>query len=315
VSDKPAEATAPRRGPPVQKEHHAQMMRRATYASVGVATILIVTKFIVWRMSGSVALLASLLDSTLDVFASMINLFAVRHALLPADREHRFGHGKAEALAALGQSLFVGGAAVLLVWEAAQRILDPTPIEAAEWAVAVMMLSLVLTIVLVRYQRKVARETGSVAIAADSLHYITDVMVNAGIVVGLLAVALLNWRLLDPFIAISVAAYLVYAAWQIAQSSLDMLMDRELDDDKRHHIREIALLHPEVRAIHDLRTRSSGVNSFIQFHLELDGDIPLTRAHQIADEVEDLIAKEFKGAEILIHQDPVGLKEERPHFA
>ena len=315
MSDLPSASGAARSGPPMPDERHAQMMRRATYASVSVAAILIVTKFIVWRMSGSVALLSSLLDSTLDIFASMISLFAVRHALMPADREHRFGHGKAEALAALGQSLVVGGAAILLVWEAAQRIFDPTPIKAEYWAVAVMVLSLVLTIVLVRYQRKVARETGSVAIAADSLHYVTDVMVNAGIVVGLLAVAVLDWRLVDPFIAICVAAYLTYAAWQIARSSLDMLMDREFDDDKRARIREIALLHPEVRAIHDLRTRSSGMHSFIQFHLELDGDIPLTRAHKIADEVEDLIAKEFTGAEILIHQDPAGLEEERPSFA
>lgn len=315
MSDIPASETAARQGPPMPADRQAQMMRRATYASVGVATILIVTKFIVWRMSGSVALLSSLLDSTLDVFASMISLFAVRHALLPADREHRFGHGKAEALAALGQSAFVGGAAVLLTWEAAGRLFDPTPIEAEYWAVAVMVLSLSLTIALVQYQRQVARETGSVAIAADSLHYVTDILVNAGIVVGLLAVAVLDWRLLDPFIAIAVAAYLMYTAWQIARTSLDMLMDRELDDAKRRRIREIALSHPEVRAMHDLRTRTSGMHSFIQFHLELDGDIPLTRAHAIADEVEDLISKEFQDAEILIHQDPAGLEEERPHFA
>ena len=302
-------------GPPMPDERNAALMRRATYASVGVATILIVTKFIVWRMSGSVALLSSLLDSTLDVIASMISLFAVRHALTPADREHRFGHGKAEALAALGQAVFVGGGALLLIWEAAQKIFDPTPIEAEYWAVAVMVLSLSLTIALVRFQRRVSALTGSVAIAADSLHYVTDIMVNAGIVVGLLAVAVLDWRLLDPFIAIAVAAYLVHTAWQIARTSLDMLMDRELDDDKRKRIRELALAHPEVLAMHDLRTRSSGMHSFIQFHLELDGDISLTRSHHIADEVEKIIAAEFPGAEILIHQDPEGLDEARPDFA
>lgn len=310
-----AAPTAGSAGPPMPNERNAALMRRATYASVGVATILIITKFVVWRMSGSVALLSSLLDSTLDVIASLISLFAVRHALTPADREHRFGHGKAEALAALGQALFVGGAAVLLIWEASKKIFDPTPIEAEYWAVAVMVLSFVLTIALVRFQRRVAALTGSVAIAADSLHYVTDILVNAGIAVGLLAVAVLDWRLLDPFIAIAVAAYLVHTAWQIARASLDMLMDRELDDDKRKRIRELALSHPEVRAMHDLRTRSSGMHSFIQFHLELDGNISLAQSHHIADEVETIISAEFPGAEILIHQDPEGLDEERPDFA
>ena len=178
-----------------------------------------------------------------------------------------------------------------------------------------MILSLALTIVLVRYQRYVAKETGSIAISADSVHYVTDILINVGIILGLLAVALLNWRLADPLIAISVAAYLVYAAKNIAVPSLDILMDRELKDEERRQIVQIVTSHPDVHAMHDLRTRTSGVSSFIQFHLELDGSVTLDRAHEIADEVEEMIAVKFPGSEILIHQDPAGLVEERPDFA
>ena len=178
-----------------------------------------------------------------------------------------------------------------------------------------MVLSLVMTLGLVRYQRYVARESGSLAITADSIHYLTDVLVNAGIAVGLLAVAVLDWRLVDPLLAIAVAAYLAHAAWQIARPALDMLMDREFDEAARARIQDLVLSHPEVKAMHDLRTRSSGVHSFIQFHLELDGDMTLHRAHAIADEVEQRVAGEFPGAEVLIHQDPAGLAEKRPSFA
>ena len=301
--------------PPPADDRRATLMRRSTYATVTVAATLILAKFIVWTMSGSVALLSSLLDSTLDALASLVTLFAVRHALMPADREHRFGHGKAEALAALGQAAFIGASALILFWEAGRRILEPQPIEAEYWAVAVMVVSLALTLGLVRYQRYVARETGSLAITADSLHYITDVMINGGVAVGLLAVALFDLRLLDPLIAVAVMSYLVFTAWQIARSALDMLMDREFDDRERARIRDIVLAHREVRAMHDLRTRSSGVHSFIQFHLELDGDLPLSRAHAIADEVEEMLLKEFPDSEVLIHEDPAGLAERRPGFA
>ncbi len=290
-------------------------MRQATYASVSVAVTLIVAKLVVWGMSDSVALLSSLIDSSLDVMASLISLFAVRQALMPADKEHRFGHGKAESLAALGQSVFVGGSAVFLIFEAGQRVLRPQDIENGIAAISVMVLSLVMTLALVQFQRYVIKETGSVAIAADSLHYSADLLVNAGIIIGLLAVTALGWTLADPIVAMAVALYLIVTAWRISLRALDMLMDRELDDEARDEIREIILSHSEVHAMHDLRTRSAGVHSFIQFHLELDGDLSLSEAHRIADEVEKMIAKKFSNAEILIHEDPEGLDEDRPEFA
>jgi ferrous-iron efflux pump FieF len=293
----------------------AYLVRSASYASFLVAVILIVTKLLAWRMTGSVSLLGSLLDSSLDLMASLISVFAVRQALVPADREHRFGHGKAEALAALGQALFVGASAVALLVEAGQRIIMPRFVDAGGWGVSVMALSLVLTIILVRYQRYVVERTGSLAISADSLHYSTDILINGTILVGLLAVVALGWTLLDPLLAIAVSIYLFYSAWRIAKTSFDHLMDREFDDATRKQIREIVLSHKDVRALHDLRTRSSGMQSFIQFHLELDGNLTLLQAHRISDEVERMVNAKFPAAEVLIHEDPAGLREPRASFA
>ncbi|MBM3506808.1 MAG: cation diffusion facilitator family transporter [Alphaproteobacteria bacterium] len=293
----------------------AYLVRTATYASFAVAVTLIVTKFLAWRVTGSVSLLGSLLDSSLDLMASLISLFAVRHALVPADREHRFGHGKAEALAALGQALFVGASAVALLVEAGRRIVLPRYVDAGGWAVAVMALSLVLTVLLVRYQKYVVERTGSLAISADSLHYTTDILINGSILLGLVAVVGLGWTLLDPLLAIAVSIYLFYSAWRIARTSFDHLMDRELDDEVRKDIRAIVLSHKEVRAMHDLRTRSSGMYSFIQLHLELDASLTLLQAHRISDEVERMINAKYPTAEVLIHEDPAGVGEVRATFA
>jgi len=290
-------------------------MRQATYASVTVAATLIVAKLVIWDMSDSVALLSSLIDSSLDVMASLISLFAVRQALMPADKEHRFGHGKAESLAALGQSLFVGGSAVFLVFEAGGRVLRPPEVDNGIAAISVMVLSLVMTLVLVQFQRFVIKETGSMAIAADSLHYTADLLVNGGIIIGLIAVTAFGWTLADPLVALAVALYLIITAWRIALLAMDMLMDREFDDSAREEIHSIILSHPEVRSMHDLRTRSAGVHSFIQLHLELDGDLSLSEAHRISDEVEKLVSAKFENAEILIHEDPEGLDEYRSDFA
>jgi len=290
-------------------------MRQATYASVTVAATLIVAKLVIWDMSDSVALLSSLIDSSLDVMASLISLFAVRQALMPADKEHRFGHGKAESLAALGQSLFVGGSAVFLVFEAGGRVLRPPEVDNGIAAISVMVLSLVMTLVLVQFQRFVIKETGSMAIAADSLHYTADLLVNGGIIIGLIAVTAFGWTLADPLVALAVALYLIITARRIALLAMDMLMDREFDDSAREEIHSIILSHPEVKSMHDLRTRSAGVHSFIQLHLELDGDLSLSEAHRISDEVEKLVSAKFENAEILIHEDPEGLDEYRSDFA
>ena len=290
-------------------------MRLATYASVTVALALIALKVAGYLMTDSVSMLSPLIDSLLDVAASLINLFAVRTALTPADKEHRFGHGKAEPLAAMGQSAFIGGSAVFLVVEAGNRLFNPSPVQNTGLGIVVMLISIVATIVLVTFQRRVIRRTGSTAIKADSLHYLGDLFVNCAVIISLLLLRQFGWTFIDPLFAVTIAAYILFTAWKIAQSSLDLLMDRELPDGARRKIRDIALAHREVRDIHDLRTRSSGQATFIQFHLELDGNTLLSRAHTVSDEVEDAILVAFPGAEVIIHQDPAGLIENRPRFA
>ncbi|HEX6980633.1 MAG TPA: cation diffusion facilitator family transporter [Alphaproteobacteria bacterium] len=295
--------------------HAGRLRRRATYASVAVATMLIVAKTAAWLLTGSVSVLSSLIDSLLDALASLVNLFAIRHSLTPADREHRFGHGKAEPLAGLAQAAFVAGSAMLLLMEAVQRLSAPTPIAREEIGIAVMLLSIAVTIALVLYQRNVIRATGSVAISADSLHYRGDLLVNGAVILSLLLGMWLDVGWIDPLFGIGIGLYILWGAIGIGRMSLDLLMDRELADADRARIRSIALDHPGVRDLHDLRTRSAGPDIFIQMHLEMDGDMPLRRAHEIADEVEAEIRKAFPNAEVIIHQDPAGLEEPPPHPA
>jgi ferrous-iron efflux pump FieF len=293
---------------------HDRLMRLATYASTATAAVLIAIKLAAWVATGSVALLSTLIDSTLDLAASALNLMAVRHALIPADDDHRFGHGKAEALAGLGQAAFVVGSGGFLLAEAGNRMVHPQPVSHGEWGIAVMVFSIFATLVLVWFQRMVAKRTNSLAISADSLHYTGDLMINASVIVSLLLAAGTGWPLADPLFAIGIAVWLMINAWQIARLSLDTLMDKELPDSERERIRAIVAAHPGVQSHHDLRTRTSGRQGFIQLHLELPGDLPLVEAHRIADDVEQAILTEFPGFEVIIHEDPVGIRETRTEF-
>ena len=289
----------------------AALMRRATYAAVAVAAILVSIKLAAYLVTGSVAMLSTLVDSFLDAFASIVTLFAVRHALTPADQEHRFGHGKAEPLAGLGQAAFVAGSSTLLLLEVARSFWRPAPIENTAFGVAVMLVSLVLTVALVIYQRHVVRRTGSLAIKGDSVHYAGDVLTNIGVIASLLATTWFALPWIDSLFALGIAVFLYVNAWHIARDALNMLMDRELPDAERKRIVAIATAHPEVSDVHELRTRAAGPQRFIQLHLEMDGDMPLTRAHEVSDAVEAELRTAFPDAEVLIHQDPAGLDE--PH--
>jgi len=290
------------------------LMRAAAIASVSVASVLIVTKFAAWLITDSVSLLSTLIDSFLDAAASLVNLLAVHHALQPADREHRFGHGKAEPLASLAQSAFIGGSAVFLLVQAGERMAHPRDVLNTDIGYAVMVFSIVLTILLVAFQRYVVKKSGSVAIDADSLHYKTDVLINLGVMVSLFLSSHLGWKYADPLIAIMIALYIVRGAWEIGKTALGILMDRELEDADRQKIREIVMAHEEVKGLHDLRTRSSGVHVFIQFHLELDGDMKLKQAHDISEDVERELMEAFPNAEVIIHEDPEGVEEARASF-
>jgi ferrous-iron efflux pump FieF len=288
----------------------AQRLRvRATYASLTVALVLIVAKLLAWIGTGSVALLSSLVDSLVDAAASLVNFIAVRHAATPADREHRFGHGKAEPLAALGQSAFLVGSAMLLMAEAIRRLVEPQPVANPPAGIAVMLFAIVVTVALVAYQRHVVRQTGSLAVGADELHYRGDVILNLSVIVTLLIGRSFRVPLLDPLFGGAVGLWIIYSAVKIARLSLTQLMDRELPDDERARVRAIAEGHPEVIAVHDIRTRIAGPTAFIQLHIEMDGEINLMRAHEISDDVEARLQRAFPHAEIMIHEDPAGIEE------
>jgi ferrous-iron efflux pump FieF len=289
------------------------MMRRAATASVVVAAVLIAAKVGAWLATDSVAVLSSLLDSLLDAAASLVNLVAVRHALTPADEEHRFGHGKAEPLAGLAQSAFVCGSAVILLMEAIHRFGSPQPVQRPEIGIAVSVLAIALSAGLVWYQRRVVARTGSVAIAADSLHYGADALLNGAVVAAILIGAFLDAPLVDPLFGALISLWILRGAARIARQSFDLLMDRELPPGDRERILRIARARPEVLDVHDLRTRSAGTHIFVQMHIELDGDMRLARAHEIADAVEHEIRAAYPNAEIIIHQDPAGIDE--PHRA
>jgi ferrous-iron efflux pump FieF len=285
-----------------------KLMRRASYASASVAVFLIAIKSAAYFMTESVAVLSSLVDSILDVLASLVNIVAVRHALVPADPEHRFGHGKAEALAGLAQGAFVIGSAALLLLEAGQRLYKPVPPEQPAVGVVVMVIAIVATALLVLYQRYVVKKTDSIAIKADSLHYLSDFLVNAGVIAALI-ISQFGWPLADPVIALMIAAFILYSAWRILGQSMDQLMDRELPDEDRIRIEALALSHGDVVDVHDIKTRMSGRTRFIQMHLELPAEFTLIRAHRITEEVQARLEEAFPGSEVFIHEDPAGIDE------
>ncbi|MFD2206279.1 cation diffusion facilitator family transporter [Kiloniella antarctica] len=290
------------------RERTAQLMKRAAYAAVLTALILIAAKLSAWAYTGSVSILTTLVDSLLDAGASLLNLLAISHALTPADEEHRFGHGKAEGLAALAQSAFITGSAIFLILEAGQRLADPHQTKNTSIGVGVMVFSICMTFALTRYQNYVVKQTGSVAIEADALHYFGDIVVNLSVIVSLLIGHYLELPWVDPIFALAISFYILTYAWSILKKALDMLMDRELPDDERIKIESLIVNHAEVLGVHDLRTRISGPDLFIQFHLELDGHISLSQSYAIAEEVDDEICTLYPHAEIIVLQEPYGIE-------
>ena len=283
-------------------------MKRAAVASVSVSLFLVAIKTYAYFASHSVAMLASLADSALDLFTSWLNLIAIRSALTPADAEHRFGHGKAEPLAGLAQGAFICASALFLVIQGVGRILAPEPIDHSLEALIVMCIAIACAIALILYQRKVVARTGSVAVEADQTHYFGDLVTNVGVVLALLLSSLLGWTLADPLIAIAVAGIMAYTAFGVGRDSFNQLMDHELPEAERARIRRIAHAHPAVMNVHDLKTRSAGLSTFIQLHLGLDPNMALAEAHTISDAVELALLQAYPGADVIIHQDPAGLE-------
>ncbi len=291
---------------------HGRLMRRAAWAAVAVAGLLIVLKAVAYVVTDSIAMMASLADSGLDLFGSTINLLAVSHALTPADREHRFGHGKAEPLAGLAQGAFIAGSATFLVIESASRLVSPHPIAHGSVGLIVMAVSIAAVVLLVIIQRIAVSRTGSLAIGADLLHYLGDLLTNLGVVVGIVLSVQFGILLADPIVGLIIACILSWGAWHVFRQSYDQLMDRELPEAERERIKTIAMGHEEVRNLHDLRTRAAGIATFIQLHIELDPELSLTRAHDVSNAVEADIMAVYPNAEIIIHQDPAGYETPTP---
>ncbi len=292
----------------------APLMKRAAWASLSVAGFLILLKFGAGLYTGSVSILSSLVDSVLDFMASAVNLFAITQAITPADRQHRFGHGKAESIGSLVQAAVMAGSAAFVAFEAATRLIAPPPVRNPGAGIVVMAVSIAATLALVLYQRRVVHRTGSSAVSADSLHYTSDLLTNVSVIIALAIAGYTGFAYADPIFAIGIALYLGWSAWSIVQSSFHVLMDRELPDSDRTTIKDIVLAHPQVMALHDLRTRSSGANVFIQFHVELPDALTLVRAHEISDDVENALLERYPGAEVIVHVDPQGVVERRDHF-
>jgi ferrous-iron efflux pump FieF len=278
---------------------------------MGVAATLICAKLAIWLITGSVAVLGTLVDSGLDAIASIVTFVSIRQAAQPPDRAHRYGHGKAEAIGALIQGGFVLGSAFFLLGEAMRRLITPQPIAQSAVGIAVLLFAILLTAALIGFQHHIVRRTGSIAISADSLHYRTDLLMNLAVIAAMLLVETTGWPMIDPLFGVGVVCLLLYSAVKMARRALDMLMDRELPAESRSRIRKLALGHPKAHNVHDLRTRRAGSNVFIELHLELDGDLNLEQAHDITDEVEARIRAAFPEADILVHQEPAGLEDAR----
>jgi ferrous-iron efflux pump FieF len=286
-----------------------RLMQIATYAAMASASVLVVTKGFAYLDTKSVAMLSSLADSALDLLASGITFVAVRVALSPPDAGHRFGHGKAEPLSGLAQAAFVGGSAVLVMVEAVSHLHNPTPVENSVTGIIVTAIALLATIALVTFQRYVIRKTDSTAISADSLHYTGDLLLNASVMLSLYLSANMGATWIDPVFGIGISAFMIFNALRIALKAISGLMDHELPEAQRREIIAIAQQHPKVKRVHELRTRSSGLQKFVQMHIVLDGGLTLMDAHYITDDVEKAVQAVFPEADVIIHQDPDGIEE------
>ncbi|OCL26777.1 cation diffusion facilitator family transporter [Gilliamella sp. wkB171] len=285
---------------------YEKLVKRATLSAVLISIVLIIIKLLTCWLTGSISLLASLLDSSIDLLASGLNFFLVRYALKPADDDHTFGHGKAESLAALAQSTFIIGSATIVLLSSVKSVISPSEIQVPLLGIIISIISTVITAFLVLYQKYVIKLTRSKAIEADMLHYSSDMLMNIAVICAL-ALSWYGVTYADAFFAFFIALYICYNAYQIAYNAIQDLLDRALPDSDNAKIAEIIATYPDVRGFHDLKTRQAGPLKFIQLHLELDDDMPLIQAHAIADSVEKRLSEEFSPATVIIHQDPISV--------
>lgn len=287
-----------------------KLTQRAAMASVAVASILLVLKTVAVWQTNSVAVLGSLADTGLDLVASIVTLMGVRWAAMPADHDHRFGHGKAEALASLFQVMLIGMAAIALAGESLHRLVKGGhSTNAPETGIAVSIIAIVLSIALVLYQKRVIAQTGSLAIGTDNLHYQSDLYLNLSVIAALVIDHFFHIVGIDQLFGVAIALWLGWNAWRSASDAVDHLMDKEWSLEERKHFLDLASQHPQIQGIHDMRTRTSGAHKFVQFHASVDPYMTVAQAHVVMDAVEEALKRDFPDVEILIHADPEGHSE------
>ncbi|MCA1923418.1 CDF family cation-efflux transporter FieF [Buttiauxella noackiae] len=296
-------------------QQYGKLVSRAAIAATVMASLLLLIKIFAWWYTGSVSILAALVDSLVDIAASLTNLLVVRYSLQPADEEHTFGHGKAESLAALAQSMFISGSALFLFLTGIQHLAEPSQMKQPLVGVVVTVIALFSTLILVTFQRWVVRKTQSQAVRADMLHYQSDVMMNGAILVAL-ALSWYGWHRADSIFALGIGVYILYNAIRMGHEAVQSLLDRALPDDERQAIIDVINAWPGVKGAHDLRTRQSGPTRFIQVHIEMEDNLPLVQAHVIAEQVEQAILRRFPGSDVIIHQDPCSVvpTQQQGHF-
>ena len=288
----------------------ARLTRSAAFASIAMALFLGVLKaWAAWR-TGSTAMLGSLADTALDLIASVATLIGVWVAAQPADEEHRFGHGKAEAVAAMVQVFLIVLSASGIAFRAVSRLVEGGTTEAAGDGILVSLVAIAATFALLAWQRHVIRRTGSVAIKTDNVHYKSDLMLNLAVIAALVLDQILGFPAADPLFGLAIAAWLLWGAWRASSEAIDHLMDKEWPEEKRLRFVEAAATHPELSRLHDLRTRTSGDRDFVQFHVDLPARMSVGEAHEVIERVEEHLRREFPGIELLIHIDPEGHVDE-----
>jgi len=290
------------------------LVRSASIASLLVASTLIVLKSYGWITTTSVSLLGSLADSLIDFLASVFVFVAISYSMLPADAKHRFGYDKSEGLAAFVQSLFIGISGIYVCFEATKRLLNPSQISQPSIAIWIILVSIVLTLALVMYQKYVVKKTKSIAIESDQYHYLTDTFINFSVLFSIEITGWTRFVFIDALVGLLISGVVLYTSVTLLKKSFKILLDQEIQSEDRDRIREIALDHPKVLGFHDLRTRDTGRKYIIQFHLELDPNMSLLESHEITDEVTDNVLKLYPDSELIIHTDPLGIDEERDPF-
>ena len=287
-------------------EERTALSSRAAMASVVLALTLLTAKSWAAAETGSTAMLGSLADTALDVIASLVTLAGIRIAALPADDDHRFGHGKAEALVAMAQVVLIALSAVGIAWRGVDRLLNGVRTEAMELGIGVSLFAIAATMLLLVYQRRIIARTGSVAIRADNVHYQSDLLLNSAVIAALVLDQALGVYGADAAFGIAISAWLLFGAWRASSQAVDQLMDREWPQAQREDFLKATRDYPELAGLHDFRTRTSGAHDFAQFHVWVPAHWTIREAHDRMDRVEEALQKRFPGTEILIHLDPEG---------